>query len=444
MNGQAVLAWIKANVIIVVCCVVILGALVAGPIVSGGFNEEVKSKVSKQLKEIKNIDRAGRTKFSWPEASGGSNTLITQKHVDEYNKVAAEIAAQSDALTGVAIEANRGDQAVLMPELFPEPASQNRDRDLQVLPPELYRRISNGYDQVLLTLSAGEPLPTKEVVDLLDAKRVDYLDRNLRLGADEQLNPEQQKDLTEFLTSERLSMYVDHASGIGIYLSKETLAPPAYQLTDSPKLDEMFQWQWRLWVIERIADVIKDVNAANNEILAPVHAIDQLNVRGLMETTTPRAGDRAFLAASGAAKGDGGGGRGGRGGRGEQGSVPGAGELDPNVSVTGHITNDMHDIVLVDIDMVVSLDRVDDVLDAFDRPGVMTIVDLAMQRLNVFDRLKEGYYFGDTPVIRLVVTVETLWLRAWTGDAMPDDVRTTLGLPERESSEPQEEDRSRG
>ena len=428
MNGQAVMAWCKANIIIVICCIVILGALIAGPIVSNGFNEEIKDDVKKQLKKVKDIDRAGRAKFSWPDDPAGKQALITKDHVKAYQEVADQIAAQSDALTEVAIKANQGDQAVVMPELFPTPA--DRQRDLEVLPPELYSRISAGYDQILATLSAGTPIPQDEVLKKLIAKRVDFLDRNLRLKENEQLDESQQEAVREYLSAERLSMYVDHASGIGVYLSRDTLEPPTYLSTDRPSLDEMFQWQWRLWVLERIAGVVKEVNGSDNAILAPIHAIDQLDIRGLMETVTPVASERDMLAVKGA----GGAGKGQAGGQG----VPRAGTTDATVSITGRITNEMHDVVMVDLDLVVSLDRVDAVLDAFDRPGVMTVVDLAMQQLDVVSRLKEGYYFGDAAVVRLVLTVETLWLRDWTAAFMPNEVRVKLGLPELDDSQEQE------
>ena len=252
------------------------------------------------------------------------------------------------------------------------------------------------------------------------AKRVDFLDRNLRLKENEQLDDSQQEAVREYLSAERLSMYVDHASGIGVYLSRDTLQPPTYLSTDRPSLDEMFQWQWRLWVLERIAGVVKEVNGSDNAILAPIHAINQLDIRGLMETVTPAASERDMLAVKGA----GGAGKGQDGGQG----VPRAGTTDATVSITGRITNEMHDVVMVDLDLVVSLDRVDAVLDAFDRPGVMTVVDLAMQQLDVLSRLKEGYYFGDAAVVRLVLTVETLWLRDWTAAFMPVSY-THLTLP---------------
>ncbi len=427
MNGQAVLAWCKANIVIVICCVVILGALIAGPVVSGGFNKEIQDDVKKQLKKVKDIDRAGRAKFSWPDDPAGSQVLITKDHVKAYQEVANQIAAQSDALTQVAIQANQGDQTVVMPELFPAPA--DRQRDLEVLPPELYRRIMAGYDQIMSTLIAGGPLPQQEVLAELNAKRVDYLDRNLRLKENEQLDATQQKALRDYLSAERLSMYVDRASAIGVYLSRETLDPPTYVSTDRPTLDEMFHWQWRLWVLERIAGVVKEVNGGDNAILSPIHAIDQLEIRGLMETTTPAASDRSMLGKKSQGRPDQGGG-----------GVARAGATDPTVSITGRMTNEMHDVVMVDLDLVVTLDRVDEVLDAFDRPGVMTVVDLAMQQVDVMDRLKDGYYFGDSAVVRLVLTIETIWLREWTAALMPNEVRVKLGLPEQGGSqEPQQE-----
>ncbi|MDP7574607.1 MAG: hypothetical protein QF723_05810, partial [Phycisphaerales bacterium] len=72
-----------------------------------------------------------------------------------------------------------------------------------------------------------------------------------------------------------------------MYLAKATLDPPTYVNTQKPSLAEMFTWQWRLWVLERISAVVAEINGDSPEPLAAIHAVNRVDVRGLMEIDTP-------------------------------------------------------------------------------------------------------------------------------------------------------------
>lgn len=369
----------------------------------------------------------------------------------------------------MALEHNRADQTVLMPALFPQPADMQRD--LEVMPPEMHALVIEGYEEVLSRLNAGDAPTARSLLDGLRSKRTDYIDRNLLKSGDASLTEEEQTQLTAFLSSERLASTTDRASEIGIYLTMATLDPPTFSDTDRPSLADMYQWQWRLWVLQRVADAIADINGSVAEPMAPIHRVVELDIRGLMSTSTPAAADRSLDGpkagpggsddddrpgfgpdgddpfgggggAGGGPPGGPGGGPGGPGGprggpggggppAGPAGAVPGPGMTDPTKSYRGTITNAMHDVVLVDFDLVVTTDRLDEVLDGFDRPGLMAILDVEVSREDAFAALREGYYYGEAPVVRVVMTVETIWFRAWTGESMPDMVRASLGLPPR-------------
>ena len=42
--------------------------------------------------------------------------------------------------------------------------------------------------------------------------------------------------------------------------------------------------------------------------------------------------------------------------------------------------------------------------------------------------LASGYYYGDDHVSRAQITIETIWLREWTKQWMPPNVKVTVGL----------------
>ena len=82
-----------------------------------------------------------------------------------------------------------------------------------------------------------------------------------------------------------------------------------------------------------------------------------------------------------------------------------------------------------------SLDRIDEVLEGFSVPAVMSVVDLELGRADAFEALAQGEYFGEAPVAQLILTVETLWLRSWSQELMPDETRVQIGIAPRVTSE---------
>ena len=438
MNGQAVLQWMKSNLVIVICAVVILGSLIAGPIVSQGMNEELAKDVKKRLGKVNDLEKHAESSFTWPGDSESHQVMITAPLISAYQRAAADRVKQSEHVVSLVRSGNRGANVNIMPELFPAPS--DRDRDLEVLPPELHRRVLAGYEAVLQSLHAGEPPAHDEVKAELTAKRNDFVDHNFRKESNERLTAEEQTRLSDFLTGQRLRIYRDRASEIGVYLSLETLHPPAYSTRDKPSLDQMFQWQWRLWVLERVAGAIKSINGDSSEPIAAIHSIDQLDVRGLLDVATPAAGARSFdSGSSGGGGGSGGGGfggggggfggGGGAGGAGDVSAVPPAGTRDYSRSVSGRVTNAVFDVVLVDLDMTVTTSRIDEILEGLTIPVVMSILDVEVHRSDPYEALSRGEYVGEAGVSRLIVTLETLWLRDWSGDLMPNEARAKIGMP---------------
>ena len=176
MNAQTVLQWIKANLVIVICSVVIVGVLVAAPIVSGGMNEEVAKEVKSRLRKVDALEK--QAQFKWPGSSESHQIVITDDLIAEYKKAADARKFESEGVISLVQDRNRAGADVLMGGLFPMP--KDRERDLQVLPPELHRKIMAGYEGLLGRVHAGAAPSTDELSDELSAKRADYIDRQFR------------------------------------------------------------------------------------------------------------------------------------------------------------------------------------------------------------------------------------------------------------------------
>ena len=282
------------------------------------------------------------------------------------------------------------------------------------------------------------------------------------------LTEEESDQLKQQMTGERLEIYKDRAAEIGIYLSMDAARTslPVFDRSRPPSLVDLFSWQWTYWVMEELAGVVKSLNGDRSELQNPLKRIDSIKLIGLMELNheagtapTGRGGagrgagsPRSPIGGGGPRSPFGGGGPrspigGGHGRPSSPGSAPSGGAKPPaepalemanapasgatnfDVSVSGRISNQLYDVVLVELGMVVKTSAIPEVLDAFARQNFITILDLKMQPENAFEAIKEGYYYGGENVSRLQLVVETIWVRSWTRQHMPDEVRAMLGVP---------------
>ena len=64
-------------------------------------------------------------------------------------------------------------------------------------------------------------------------------------------------------------------------------------------------------------------------------------------------------------------------------------------------------------------------------PIKTAVLDMQIQPADAYEALGSGYFYGPGSMTRLVLTVETLWLREWTHSHLPDTVLSELGFPPR-------------
>ena len=56
------------------------------------------------------------------------------------------------------------------------------------------------------------------------------------------------------------------------------------------------------------------------------------------------------------------------------------------------------------------------------------MIDLNLRPADKFDALSEGFDYGPASVSELTVVLESVWLRSWTTEFMPDSVKKILGI----------------
>ena len=89
----------------------------------------------------------------------------------------------------------------------------------------------------------------------------------------------------------------------------------------------------------------------------------------------------------------------------------------------------MYDVRHVRVTIVVDSNRIPEVLDALVRYNFITIINIQLDVVDSFLEVKDGYYYGGTPVSKLTLELETIWLREWTAQFMPPELKQALGIP---------------
>ncbi|MCH2149695.1 MAG: hypothetical protein MK095_09700 [Phycisphaerales bacterium] len=478
MSVSTVLDWVKQYLVIVICSLVIIAALIVLPMFSSGWNESVQKLAKSRSKHFNDIKRLEKTDFQVPGVPQSSQTVINKNLLDQYQQVTAAMREDAEQVMSFALAHNQKSHDVLMPELFPVPPTGGGA--MEVLPRQLHEKIMAAYEALLASVNAGMPPTVEDVQARLQIARRQFLEQMMAKDESDVLTDEEEKQLAQQMSGERLEIYKDRAAEIGVYLSMETLAPPYFDRSSQPTIEDLFYWQWRYWVLEEVADVIRSVNGDQSELLNAIKQVEELVISGIMTLehtagSAPAGGGQSPSGGRGGPIGGGGGpigggggpiggggrggpiggggrggpiGGGGGGGRGGPmggggsgmsgggsaaptltvASVPAAGATNFDVSLSGRISNALYDVINVDMTLVVETRAIPRILDAFARQNFMTIVDLQMQPADAYDAIAEGYYYGGENVAKLQLVVETIWLRKWTKTHMPDVVRAGLGI----------------
>ena len=189
----------------------------------------------------------------------------------------------------------------------------------------------------------------------------------------------------------------------------------------------MYTWVWDWWVI---SDVLRAVSLANTDDAgvalavpdAPVKRVEFVGVDELA-LAGPQTADPAAPST----------GRSTRGGRGTPQPDPAqAARASGPATFTarsGGRAGSPYDIRYVDLTIVAASDDLPRFIDALGKTNYMTVVDLDLEHLDPIAALQAGYFYGDDHVVRAAMRIETVWLRAWTADYMPDEVKEPLGVP---------------
>jgi len=427
-------AWLKSNIPIVVLVVVMIAAAVALPIISSGMNKSLREEVQKRASNDGTLARieTARYEITQPgEAPIKSTGPANPKTIDVLSEYEKRLTGDVAEVRDFILSRNRQNRNVLISELFPDPPADWRDR-LQF---QFWRALMNdniadlgAYPKLLNEVRAGTP-PTPESLQA-DLRRADELFRTQKLAkaASDSLNADEQEELRAQLREVRMGKYSERAQRLAMYASLNAIDAPTWNETTNLEVRQVFDWQWQLWIKQDILRALYKANEDYDSLLyGPVKRVRWLTVTPLPtpantgSTATPSSpfGGTAPAAAPAAQAGTGG-------------AAPDAkleAPRDYSASYTGRVSNALYDVRRVRLQIVVDTARIPEVLDALARQNLMTVLDLKMHPTDAYADLEDGYVYGANTTSDLDLTIETIWLREWTSQLMPPQVKEVLTPP---------------
>ena len=101
---------------------------------------------------------------------------------------------------------------------------------------------------------------------------------------------------------------------------------------------------------------------------------------------------------------------------------------DFSVSHTGRRSNAIYDVRHVSVTLRIDSQRLTEFFEALSKVNFMTVLRVNMTDVDEYEALAEGFVYGNADVVELEVLIETIWLRDWTSQYMPNRIKSQLGI----------------
>lgn len=464
---KSVIAWIKTNPISVVSFALMLLSLGAiayflfvakPPVLDNASATAEKALRDAKIYMSKTIDVPPLNADDPPEQV--SNVTINPATIRVMSNIYGDLNRESEQTFESAKQINRPGHDQMIPDLFPEAdlgkAFQARSTYLRLLEamvggPRRAAEVAEATGVDIPYLNAGPPLSSEHISRFLAQQAEAYQQES---GGNTRTAPAAEGD-TQFQAEQRRQLVNEllrHAQGISVYATPDLGNPqqplPGFPLrvaslgvsTEAPTPSQLWEGQLELWILSDIVhaiglvnDVAKQRNPDANVLNAPIKRLLDIEVlSGYVGLHNTGGVDRV-----GGAVGRGGGNT--RTSRGPAGFSPPAGgmtdqsaetPLSDNFAFgpTGRSSNHLFDVRHVRVLMHADFQRLPEFFNALARVNLMTPLNMRVTALDEYQLLNENFIYGQGDVVEVEIIIETLWLRDWTSELMPEDVKVYVGL----------------
>lgn len=419
---ESALIWVKANSLLVILATASVAALGAGWWYQGEFqaaNEAEAQSYAGKAAELTRLQNSEVTITIPGSAPITTTTVVTQLLVEKVKERMKGGGSDSTEISRDAIAHNRGAHEPVINLRLPA-----KDPIRQQIHLDFFKALTRHFGELLTEIDAGSPPSDEDVTVKLQRRQVRFVQSSLKKAGDATLTSEERSQLQPELISYRLGLYREAAQNHGIYCEVEAIGLPAEQPAKGD-LQRLWSLQWHLWIAQDIVRACKSVNGDAKILEAPVKRITRIQFLGPViarEGPAPAEpeGDSAPAVDAEGNPID---------------APPSAPPINPSapvniaqfaVSSKGWATNQLYDVFSSRVSLVVETSKIPDVSNAFSKQNFIVITDVKIRPVDPFVAANEGFVYGDAPVSEITLTLESAWLRAWTGPLMPDEVRKAL------------------
>jgi hypothetical protein len=334
------------------------------------------------------------------------------------------------------VSRNRGNHALLMDGVFPtvEPSMK------QTVHMKLHAAVLAAYTKLFADVNAGSPPAPEAVVEDLVRREGQFILSTLRKPNREALDAAEKQLLADELTRNRLALYAEQAQRLSVYATTDAIGLPADPRgRAAPSAGEMFDWQWRYWIVSDIMHAVTDAaKMANNGesgtsvLRNPVKRIVQIRVEPAAFATSKGSGDGAGTSGSGFG-GFGASGAPAADGQATDPNAPPAAPVDPNAPLgtpkvdlateaardysstfTGRRSSAAYDVRRAEVTAIVATAQLPIFFDALAKRNFITVTNVRVEAWNPFADAEAGFVYGKSPVSKVRFDLESVWLREWT------------------------------
>ncbi len=438
---KGVLGWVKSNLLIVIPLLI---AVLAAPVMiyfSSGWNAKIRTKsTADTIAAMNSLDVT--VNYELPQTVPGQPPISVRMNPNKSanergGSLLEDIVLDSGKVRDIAIDHNRrGKPETLLiggggsaEKLFP--AAPNESERVRLLT-KLASVRPQAYEKLLADANAGSPPSGDNLRARLQSLRDEEVNRIVSARVEQKLTAEEEAQIRERLSAERMDIYQRAARELSFYASVGVFQPPVAPVAGRfPTIEHAWDWQHIFWIH---SDVIAALAKANSDRLtgwlpvtqAPVKRVVSVSVKPIF---APAESDRP--------------GSSGPGGSDQPTDAAASGPVSEDLTqaVPADFTkrhtgrnawpeapNGFFDIREVELVVIVDSNGLPAIIDAINSTNFMTVTALSFDEHNAHADLADGYFYGAAHVVRARITVETIWLRAWMKEYMPASVRERLGI----------------
>ncbi len=470
-----VITWIKANPITVLSALLI--------VVSVGFMGWIKlvkapamlRAATQPQQDISRIKALQGQTLEVPPANADdpaeeiSGITVSPPVVEVMGQIFGGLNREADEIEKTIREINVSGRELLVDGLFPDTpadirftAKINYGKALQALLGGVAQAeaLASETGIQLPYLNAGIPIDSEEIGIFMGQQQAEALQsRDV-----ETMTDADRKQLQGELRRELMNRLLEHAQRFNIYADPRLGDPrspnqnfplevaPLATETRSPEPAELWEGQLQLWIFE---DLVQAIALANDVANTQDHGTDKdgnqiessvltAPVKRLVEASVvPGYVGLHSLGGVGTLKAAGQQRRGGSRSASVTSYGPPAGGLTNqsretklsdnfHYGPTGRGSNQLFDVRHARLRVHADYQRLPELFNAISQTNLMTVLDVQVNALDVYgpEVMGQFYVYGAGDIVDVSLIVETIWLRDWTKDLMPDTVQQYVGLIE--------------